>query len=141
MGIQESLHPAVAGILIYVAAWMFWRSCLASARPYDADAEKRASALLDEMLSSEEREQLAESGYLAVASPSVAGRVYRIPARAGWVDVYERDELTMKLCALPSEGLPAADVVLMHKVMIQGNEQEYLRSANVRWMRQGRRGQ
>jgi hypothetical protein len=36
----------------------------------------------------------------------------------------------MELCLQPVEPLPEGDVVLMHKLMIEANEQEYLRTAN-----------
>ncbi len=131
------LQPLALGALLYAAAWVLWRCCLSSVRVYHPEAEKRAEELLSELLSEDERQQMARFGYLPVPSPSTANRVYRIPARTGWVEVYEGDGLAMKLCALPSEGLPSGDVVLMHKLMIEADEQEYLRRANVRWVRRG----
>jgi hypothetical protein len=135
--LPAGFQPLVVGALLYAAAWALWRCCLASVRLYDPEAEKRAVALLSELLSEDEQRQMAQAGYLRVPSPSVANRVYRIPARTGWVEMYDGDGLVMKLCALPSEGMPQGDVVLMHKLMIEAEEQEYLRRANVRWMRRG----
>jgi len=34
------------------------------------------------------------------------------------------------LCVTPVDSLPPGDVVLVHKLMIEGDEQEYLRRAN-----------
>jgi hypothetical protein len=36
------------------------------------------------------------------------------------------------LCIAPVDWLPPSDVVLAHKLMIEGDEQEYLRRANRR---------
>jgi len=47
------------------------------------------------------------------------------------VEVYDEGKLTMRLCVEPLERLPAADVVLMHKLMIEGNEERYLHEANI----------
>ncbi|MDP9382063.1 MAG: hypothetical protein M3Q29_18355 [Chloroflexota bacterium] len=41
-----------------------------------------------------------------------------------------KDRLLMPLCVQPVERMPHADVVLTHKLMIEGNEQEYLRGAD-----------
>src|SRR2546422_3291520 len=55
-------------------------------------------------------------------------RVYRIPGAGGLVKVYERGCAVMELCLQPAEPLPDGDVVVMHKLVIEANEQEYLRS-------------
>jgi len=93
-------------------------------------AEGRARALLREMLSESEYQQLTKFGYLEVISPGYDQRIYRIPGAGGLVRVYERGTAIMELCLQPSEPLPDGDVVVLHKLMIQGNEQEYLAKAN-----------
>ncbi|HEX9056790.1 MAG TPA: hypothetical protein VF818_04595 [Ktedonobacterales bacterium] len=93
-------------------------------------AEGRARALLREMLTDDEYEQLMVLGYLEVRSPTTAYRVYRIPASAGRVRMYERGRELVELCLQPTEPLPDSDLVLMHKLMIEANEQEYLTKAN-----------
>jgi len=93
-------------------------------------AEGRAKALLREMLSDSQYQQLLKFGYLEVSSPSIDNRVYRIPSAGGLVKVYERGCAVMELCLQPAEPLPDSDVVVMHKLMIEGNEQEYLQKAN-----------
>ncbi len=95
-----------------------------------AEAERRAEALLRSMLSREEFNCLCLRGYLEVPSPSIPNRVYRIPNARGQVEVFEDDQLVMKLCVVPTKSLPEGDLVLMHKLMIEGNEEEYLRVAN-----------
>ena len=93
-------------------------------------AESRAKVLLREMLSENQYQQLLKFGYLEVASPSIDSRVYRIPGAGGLVKVYERGCAVMELCLQPAEPLPDGDVVVMHKLMIEANEQEYLQKAN-----------
>ena len=135
--LQEGPQLLVVGVLLVVLlGWLPWRrSQLWSVLEHDEEAELRAAALLRELLSETEREQLARNGYVVVPSCRVEGRVYRVPARPGWVDVYESGKLAMRICVEPVERLPAADVVLMHKLMIEGNEEEYLREANIVCMR------
>ena len=93
-------------------------------------AEHRAHLLMREMLSPEQFQQVSKHGYVEVASPSFPGRVYRIPGAGGLVRVYERGHAIMDLCLQPVESLPDGDVVVMHKLMIEGNETEYLAKAN-----------
>lgn len=94
------------------------------------EAELRAEALLREMLSDDEYRRLAREGFLEVRSPNLPGRVYHIPRHQGRVHVYERGRPVMKLCVQPTKPIPDADIVVMHKLMIEGNEHEYLRVAN-----------
>ncbi len=137
MELQEGLLPVAGGVLLYLVAWVLWKGCLSPSWRQLATVEAGARGRVGIALSEDERCQLAQSGYVVIPSPTVVGRVYRIPARPGWIDVYELGRLIMKLCLEPREWLPVGDRVLMHKLMIQGNEREYLRVANVRWMRQG----
>ncbi len=93
-------------------------------------AESRAKALLREMLSEGQYQQLIKFGYLEVSSPAYENRIYRIPGSGGLVKVYEKGCPVMELCLQPAEPLPDGDVVVMHKLMIEANEQEYLQKAN-----------
>jgi len=93
-------------------------------------AESRAKALLREMLTENQYQQLIKFGYLEVPSPTIECRVYRIPGSGGLVKVFERGSAVMELCLQPAEPLPDGDVVVMHKLMIEANEQEYLQKAN-----------
>ena len=93
-------------------------------------AEGRAGALLEDLLTEDERRQLGRDGYLGVPSPSRPGRTYRVPRHRGQVRVYEGTTLVLALCVEPVEWLPDGDVVLLHKLMIEGDEAEYLRVAN-----------
>jgi hypothetical protein len=102
-------------------------------------AEARADALLDEMLTERERRQLTQVGYVEVKSPHYPGRVYRIPGTPGRVRVFDRNRELYELCLEPAEPLPYSDVIALHKLLILGNEREYLATANrfapgMRWM-------
>ena len=94
------------------------------------EAQERAEALLREILSDDEYRQLGRRGYLEVSSPSRPRRNYRIPRHQGQVKVYEGGVPIMALCVQSVEPIPDGDAVLMHKLMIEGNEEEYLRVAN-----------
>lgn len=92
---------------------------------------ERAEALLRELLDEREYRQLKQRGYLDVASLEDMQRIYRIPAYMGLVRVYERGTAVCELCVQPTEALPGAEVVLVHKLMIQADERQYLASARV----------
>ena len=53
-------------------------------------AESRAKALLREMLSENQYQQLIKFGYLEVSSPSIDNRICRILGSGGLVKIYER---------------------------------------------------
>ena len=93
-------------------------------------AESRAKALLREILSETQYQQLMKCGYLEVNSPTNDERTYRIPGSGGLVKVFEHGCPVMELCLQPAEPLPDGDVIVMHKLMIEGNEEEYLSKAN-----------
>lgn len=93
-------------------------------------AEGRARLLLRQLLGDEEFERVVRRGYLEVPSPSIPGRLYRIPYFQGMVDVIEGGISTMRLCVVPARWVPDADVVIMHKLLIEGDEARYLRVAN-----------
>jgi hypothetical protein len=93
-------------------------------------AEGRANLLLRQLLGDEEFERFARRSYLDVPSPSISERVYRVPSSQGMVDVIEGGIATMRLCVVPTRWVPDADVVIMHKLLIEGDEARYLRVAN-----------
>jgi hypothetical protein len=93
-------------------------------------ADARGHELLRDFLGEAEYEKLMERGYIEVASPHHRERMYRIPFTDGLVQVYDRGELTKRLCLQPAEYLPRCDVVILHTLMITGDEHEYLAKAN-----------
>ncbi len=93
-------------------------------------ANRRAGELLRSILTPEQYKQLIERGYIDIPSPSNPDRVYRIPHSAGRVQVREKGKLTMYLCLQPHESVPDADTVVIHKLMIDADEEAYLQKAN-----------
>lgn len=103
------------------------------ARPTDEErraAEQRARTLLRHLLGDDEFERLTRRGYLDVPSPLHPGRIYRIPYFQGMVNVIEGGISTMRLCVVPTRWVPDPDVVIIHKLLIEGDEARYLRLAN-----------
>jgi hypothetical protein len=95
-------------------------------------AEERADGLLRDILTKDEYQQFHKSNYLEVQSPSKPNRIYRVPGYKGVVKVYDKEmgKITMYLCVQSAKYLPLGDIVLMHKLHIEANEDEYLRLAN-----------
>jgi hypothetical protein len=93
-------------------------------------AERRAASLLRDTLTPEQCRQLVWRGYLEVPSPTEPQRVYRVPRTKGYVQVIENGRAVMRLCLQPIECLPDADLVVLHKLMIEANEETYLQKAN-----------
>lgn len=93
-------------------------------------ADQRALELLRELLTAAEFAQITTRGYLEIPSPGYAGRVYRIPRGPGFVQVLEHDTPVFDLCVQPVQRLPRDDVVLMHKLLIEAGEEDYLAKAN-----------
>lgn len=89
-------------------------------------ANRRAEALLTEILTADQVRALKKTGYLTVPSPNYPARVYYIPRQPGYVTVYEDGRQAFRLCVQPCERLPAADRILQYKLMIEGDEERYL---------------
>lgn len=133
----DVLLAAVALALLVAVLWLAARSRLRElpgrALAYYRtirDADRRAEALLRDVLGPDEYASLAGLGYLEVPSPHHPGRAYRIPRHGGIVVVYEGGRVSHGLCVHAVESIPAADAVAMHKLMIEGAEDEYLERAN-----------
>jgi hypothetical protein len=107
------------------------RPWLRQRRWWPVPAEQCAESLLRELLTEAEWRQLRSTGFLDVTSPSRPERTYRIPRGPDQVLVLERGRVTERLCVQPVElGLPEADIVVTHKLLIQADEEAYLRTAN-----------
>jgi hypothetical protein len=82
------------------------------------------------MLTDAQYHQLTNRGYLEVASPSAPQRAYRIPYAGGRVRMYERGHVVCELCLRSVTWLPQSDILLLHKLMIESDEANYLATAN-----------
>lgn len=127
----------LAGVLVGMARWS--RGGLPTDGSIDANLSRRrplpgtpadqAEALLRDVLDAGEYEQLTRCAFVDVKSPTDPDRVYRIPAYGGQVRMYERGAPVRDLCIQPVDPLPSADVVAIHKLMIQAAEEDYLACA------------
>lgn len=95
-----------------------------------AEAEARAEVMLRQLLGPDQFQLLSRRGFLEVQSSTYPSRVYLVPERQGPVTVCEYGRPIMRLCVQCVERVPDYDTVAMHKLMIEGNEREYLRIAN-----------
>jgi hypothetical protein len=103
------------------------RAAAAKARE---EARRRAQALLDENLSAEQRDSLAKARYFTVHSRD-GKRQYRIQqGRAGNVFLVEGKNYVRKFCIHPKLDCPDEDTMLSQKLLLEGDEQEFLRIAN-----------
>jgi len=130
MILTAQVLPLAAGLLLFITFWVLLRLSSSSAYRARMEAERRAELLLSEILRPEEYRQLKRKGYLDIPSPSRPHRTYRVPRSRDQVRVYEEGRLIERLCIQSIEPVPYADVVVMHKLMIEANEDEYLRVAN-----------
>ncbi|MBV9120716.1 MAG: hypothetical protein JOZ39_08395, partial [Chloroflexi bacterium] len=123
VGIITGVFLVICGL---VAWWLYHReSSLSSER---SDAERRAQVLLRKLLRREQLDQISGLGFLEVPSRLIPGRTYRIPRRRGQVQVYEEGRHAGSLCIQPTRWVPDGDLILMHKLMIEASEAEYLRT-------------
>jgi len=110
--------------LIYVG-WLFVDSFLKWLEP-----SRRAGKLLRTVLTPAQYRQLMRRGYVDIPSPRDHERVYRVPRGPGLVGVIEKGKRNAGLCLQPLEWVPDADIVVMHKLMIEADEETYLQTAN-----------
>ena len=126
---MEKLLYVLLGMLVVLYLVWIWKFSFASFLKW-SEADQRANELLRSVLSSEQYEQLTRSGYLDIPSPHNAGCIYRVPRVQGLVKVIEQGRHRESLCLQPLERVPEADHIVMHKLMIEANEETYLRTAN-----------
>lgn len=92
-------------------------------------AWRRAESLLRDSLTLEQYDAYRVRGYVEVPSRRFPDRAYRID---GWrpVAVYDKGQFVGAVCIRPREHIPGPDVLLARKLMIEGAEDEFLRSGN-----------
>jgi hypothetical protein len=93
-------------------------------------AVQRAEGVLRRLLTDNERAQLRRTGFLEVQSRLSPGRKYRIPVGASPVAALEPDGRVVYLCLQPETNVPPNELVLLHKLMLEGAEADYLERAN-----------
>jgi hypothetical protein len=130
MMLGDQFITLAAALLLLFFSFLLFRICSSVTFRSRIASEQRADVLLRDVLSSAQYHQLRRRGYLDVPSPSHPQRIYRVPRSREQVRVFEDGRLVERLCVQSVEPVPSGDIVLMHKLMIEGNEDEYLRLAN-----------
>ena len=128
----EMLAYILFGIIVIIAALslgLFGWLVLDSYLKWSA-ANRRANELLRSVLTRQQYRHLMRRGYLDIKSPRDPGCIYRVPRSQGLVGVIERGKRKASLCLQPVEWVPDADIVVMHKLMIEADEETYLQTAN-----------
>jgi hypothetical protein len=125
----EILVYVLLGIIVALSLVVLWRLALDSYLKW-SEANRRANELLRSVLTGEQYCQLMRYGYLDIPSPRDPECIYRVPQAQGLVGVIEQGRRKMSLCLQPLEWVPDADMVVMHKLMIEANEETYLQTAN-----------
>ena len=105
------------------AAW--WRSRLAERR-----ASRRAEDLVRHVLSDREYAQLRRESFLEVRSRRVPGRRYRIPAGGSPVAALEPDGRLLYLCLQPALPVPRQELLVIQKLLLEGDEDAFWQRAN-----------
>ncbi|HKT38592.1 MAG TPA: hypothetical protein VJR48_09485 [Ktedonobacterales bacterium] len=125
---------AVARVVLVLADWPSVSSrvwpWLRTRTWWPVASDHAAETLLRKHLTPEQYQHLAKRAYLEIPSPNRDGRTYRIPRGPGQVMVVEHGHVQERLCLQPTEPLPEADVILMHKLLIEADEPTYLATAN-----------
>ena len=126
---METFKLIVVGIIVTIAFCVLGWQVVDSYRA-EVSAKWRAEELLLAVLTSKQYNQLTRRGYIDIPSPRDQERVYRVPRGRGLVRVIEKGRETASLYLQPLEKVPDADIVVMHKLMIEADEETYLQKAN-----------
>jgi len=118
----ESLVCVVLGISVCVSLVLYWW--------FHSSGNRRACQLLRAVLTQEQYRHLFRWGYIDISSPSYPQRFYRVPKAPGVVHLVENGRLQANLCLQPLDWVPDADFVVIHKLMIEADEETYLNKAN-----------
>ena len=95
------------------------------------EANQHARALLLSTLTDEQRHQYETESWFEVESRKFPGRRYRLhPVPSINIDIIQDGDRISRLCAGP-RGVPVADVQLTQKLMLEADEEAFLRIAVV----------
>lgn len=128
------IADAVALLLLFLPGLLIVGMAVVTAAPWFSkswrEAEARAELLVRSVLTDDEYDNLRRDGYIDIPSPSNPLRIYRVPSGAGTISVIESGKCVGRLCVYSVAPIPEREAVVVHKLMIEGNEQSYLQSAN-----------
>jgi hypothetical protein len=131
-------------ILMVSVGYLAWSECrftrhlAEQCACYSETSYRRSRDLLRALVGEQAYRTMQSRMFLAVPSPHHPGRVYYVPTYGqGMVTVFENDRCIGSLCLQPVRPLPSGDWIIMHKLMIEADEEAYLARANL-WFRTGR---
>jgi hypothetical protein len=125
MNVETLVSVLVVAILLLSLMWL-----IIGCSSMPSSAKRRADELLRVVLTCEQYRQWIHQGCVDIPSPSDPQRIYRVQKYPYPVQVREGGRLKMWLCLQPLERVPDADLVVIHKLMIESDEQAYLQKAN-----------
>jgi hypothetical protein len=125
----ETLKLIMAGIILTISFCVLGWKMIGDYREL-LSRNRRAGELLRAVLTGEQYNQLLRHGYLDIKSPRDQERIYRVPRGPGLVRVIEKGKPKASLCLQPIEQVPNADIVVIHNLMIEADEETYLQTAN-----------
>jgi hypothetical protein len=126
----ETLAYIVGEIILIISLFLLGRFIVDRYLRW-SEANRRAGELLRAVLTHEQYGQLIQQGYVDIPSPRDARRIYRVPRAPGLVGVIEEERRKASLCLQPFKWVPDADIVVIHKLMIEADEEAYLQKANI----------
>ena len=127
---METLAYILVGILVTIALVLLGGFIVDRFLKWSG-ARRRADELLRTVLTREQYRQLIKRGYVDIPSPCDPQRIYRVPQAPGLVGVIEKGRRKASLCLQPLERVPDADIVVIHTLMIEADEETYLQKANI----------
>jgi len=108
------------------------RRLVEEARRKCTEANRRARELLLAHLDEQQRSELERENRFHLI---VGERTYRVRrGRQGNIDLIEQGRPTRRYCIHPAEFLPDYDNLLAQKLLLETDEQEFLRIANETWL-------
>jgi len=126
----ETLAYILGGIIVTISLVLLGRFIVESCLKWSG-ARRRAGELLRTVFTREQYRQLIKRGYVDIPSPRDPQCFYRVPQAPGLVGVIEKGRRKASLCLQPLEWVPDADIVVIHKLMIEADEETYLQKANI----------
>jgi hypothetical protein len=107
------------------------QAAAAERRVLEAAAKERARKLLLEALADDQQAELLKDGFFHVETRDGTRR-YRLSPTGQPKRVRGEDGLAWAYCIHPEYGYPQDDVVLAQKLMLEADEEAFLRIANAR---------
>ncbi len=105
-----------------------WAEESARRQAVEAEARRRARILLEENLSADQRAQLHDNDWFEVVTPKGTYRIHN--GRSGNVTRFRDGRATDRYCIHPTELVPNEDTMLAQKLLLDHDEDAFLRIAN-----------